>query len=252
LLLGASACGSGGSGGRLTTAALLATIDRTRAVTTAHMQDNFSAISPEGDEQGSVGGSADFATTTGTVTVAGSSGMVEHAVFRDGSVWLTSNAARFTAAMPAGRRWVTAPASTLEAIGAFQSLGNSLAVLDALRGVQTLHAISPRAASFTFSLPLALARTPPARRGALERAIHVSGPGVVETGSVTLYSDGVLRDERLAIDGRGVTAGLHLALALSLTDVGAPVNVTPPPASETVALRSVPALEQLLRGSAGG
>lgn len=242
---------SPGHGPPLTAAALLRAISATRAVSSAHENLTLALAGPTGSLHFTVDGTADFRTTTGSTIALSSRGQRAQAVFRDGTVWLTDNAPAFTRALPAGSGWVRASASELEAIGAFTPVSQSLTVLDVLRGVTSLRATGPGAASFTFSLPQAMARTPAAQRPALRNAIHVNGnPDVREVGSVALDGAGRVRSLSVVISGAGPSAGLFLGYTLAISAVDAPVRVTPP--ARSIALSSVPALAALLRGSAAG
>jgi prolyl-tRNA editing enzyme YbaK/EbsC (Cys-tRNA(Pro) deacylase) len=123
---------------------------------------------------------------------------------------------------------VRSTVAELESMGAFTPLGNSLAILDVLRGVTSLRATGPRTASFTFSLSQAMARTPAAQRAALAHAIHTTGSASVhEYGSVALDPSGRVRSLSVVISGVGGSTGLFLGYSISITAVGAPVSVTP-------------------------
>lgn len=255
-------CGSGGhatsstsptaaSAPALTRAGLVAAIAATRAIPTAHETLTLALAGPTGSLHFTVDGVADFRATTGMTTITSSQGQREQAIFRNGSVWLTSNAPAFTASLPAGQRWVRSSVAALESIGAFAPLSHSLAILDVLRGITTLRPTGRGTARFTFSLPEAMARTPPAGRAALQRAIHTSGnPDVRELGTVAVTSAGIVRSLSVVISGVGRSTGLFLGYGLSISAVGAPVSVTPP--SSSTPLSSVPKLATLLRGSATG
>ena len=235
----------------VTKAGLIAAIAATRAVSTAHENLTLALAGQSGSLHFTVDGTADFRTTTGTTTVASSQGQREQAVFKNGTVWLSDNAPAFTRVLPAGQRWVRASVSELESIGAFSPLSHSLAILDVLRGVTTLRRTGSGTATFQFSLPQALAATPAAQRPALQNAIHVNGsPDVREIGSVALTPSGLVRSLSVVIAGQGSSAGLFLGYSLTISGVGAPVNVTPP--SSSTPLSSVPRLATLLRGSAAG
>jgi hypothetical protein len=233
----------------VTRSALLTAITATRAVPTAHENLTLALAGPSGNLHFTVDGVADFRATTGMTTVASSQGQREQAIFRQGTVWLTDNAPAFTNSLPTGQRWVRSTVAELESMGAFTPLGNSLAILDVLRGVTSLRATGPRTASFTFSLSQAMARTPAAQRAALAHAIHTTGSASVhEYGSVALDPSGRVRSLSVVISGVGGSTGLFLGYSISITAVGAPVSVTPPASS--VPLSSVPRLAALLRGSA--
>src|SRR5579871_3262169 len=84
-----ASCG-GSSSSSVTQTRLLGAIDKTRAIQSGRVVQRFSVLSPQGDIRGVVIGDANFASTAGTTLVEEGS-VQEHAVFRDGTVWLTMN-----------------------------------------------------------------------------------------------------------------------------------------------------------------
>lgn len=251
--LGAAATGCGSSssgGGSISAAKIQSAIDRTRQIHSLHVAEWLEVSSPQGFEHGTLGGDIDFSRSSGNAWV-NLGGSRARTVFDGNTVWLSLNAPQFVQALPAGKRWVLSSVGTLESLGAFHPLGNSLALLDALRGVQTLSRTGRDSANFHFSLAQALERTPAARRAALEQAIHANGTGLVQTGSVALTPAGTVRSETLRIDGTGSESALHLAVSLDLSGEGESVTAEPPPPGQVVPLNAVPSLESELRSSAG-
>jgi hypothetical protein len=226
-------------------------IDRTRQIHSAHVAQSLMLASAQGDVQGSVAADVDFRRNSGS-TLVNLGGSEAHVVFDRDRVWLSMNLPQFVRALPAGKRWVQSTATTLESLGVFHPLGDSLALLDGLRGVQALSRTGPDSANFRFSLEQALARTPAARRPALQQAIHANGGRMLETGSVALTPAGTVRSETLRIAGTGAQSDLQLEVSLALSGVGESVRPNPPPAGQVVPLSSVlPSLEGVLRSSAG-
>jgi len=254
LTIAASLCallaGCGGSSSHpVTRARLLAAIDRTRAIQSAHVAQAFSLQSPQGNFQAALSSDANFASSAGT-TIVDSGSVQERATFRDGTVWLTMNAPQFTRLLPSGKTWVEASMTELESLGAFHPLTNALAVLDALRGVTKVKPSGPNAATFTFSLAEAMAQTPASRRAALQAAIHANGDIQSETGSVALTSAGSVRSESLRVQGGGSNAGIDLRISLVVSNLGETVAPSPPPAARVASLSSLPSLQSALRSSA--
>ncbi len=242
-------CGGSSHSTAVTRARLLAAIDATRAVRSAHVVEAFSLSSAaQGNAQGAVIGDAGFATGDGT-TLVQQGGIRERATFRGATVWLTMNSPQFIRLLPAGKTWVEASTSELESLGVFHPLGNTFALLDALRGVTALRQSGPNAATFTFSLAQAMADTPAARRAALQAAIHASGPLQSQTGSVALTASGLVRSESLRVVGAGTNAGIRLQSSLTISNVGETVSPTPPPAAQVASLASLPALQAAMRSS---
>ncbi len=252
LALGGGGCGSGLSAqnrASLSPSKLQQAIVRTRQIRSVHVVETLALASPQGGEQGTIAADADFARDAGTTFIDLGS-VQEHAVFQGGTVWLSLNAPQFEQALPAGKQWVQSTASSLESLGVFHPLKDSLAMLDGLRGVQTLTRTGPDSANFRFSLAQALAQTPPSGRVALQSAIHATGSGLGETGSVALTPAGTVRSETLRIDGTGQQSGLHLRISLALSSIGETVTPNPPPISQVVPLSSVPSLVNEFRSSA--
>lgn len=245
----AAGCGSSSTGGPVTAAKLTKAIDLTRQIRSAHIVQSFTVSSPEGGEQGNVSGDVDFGSNNGSGAL--SLGTVqEHTVFKGSTVWLSMNAPQFTHDLPSGKSWVQSTSSVLESYGAFHPLIDSLALLDGLRGVQKITSSGHDDATFRFSLSQAIARTPSSRRAALENAIHATGNGMKETGSVTLTPSGLVHSETLRIDGTGQQAGLHLFETLVVSNIGETVNPSAPSSSQVVPLSALPALQSQLRASA--
>jgi hypothetical protein len=244
-------CGSGSSQSRasLSPSGLDQAIARTRQVHSAHVVETLTLGSPAGGEQGTVTADVDFTRDVGN-TLVDLGSVQEHAVFERGTVWLSMTAPQFKQALPTGKKWVQSTESELESLGAFHPLKDSLAMLDGLRGVQTLTRTGPDRANFRFSLTQALARTPPSGRAALQNAVHATGSGQRETGSVALTPAGTVSSETLRIDGTGAQSGLHLRISLALSGIGETVTPTPPPSGQVVALSSVPSLVSEFRSSA--
>jgi hypothetical protein len=244
--------GCGGSSSHstpITRARLLSAIDQTRAIRSAHIVQSFSVVSPQGNFQGALSADANFASNAGTTIVEAGS-VKEHAVFGNGTVWLTMNAPQFTRLLPSGKTWVRASTSELESLGAFHPLSNSFALLDGLRGVKTIRQSGANAATFTFSLAKAMAETPASRRAALQAAINANGDIQSETGSVALNPSGAVRSESLRVVGTGSNAGIRLETSLAISNVGEAVPSSPPPAAQVASLSSLPGLESALRSSA--
>lgn len=245
-----AACG--GSSTQTTTvtrARLLAAIDKTRGIESAHVVQALSVVSPQGNVHATVTADANFPSNAGTTTVREGS-VQERVAFRNGTAWLTMNAPQFTHLLPSGKTWVQASIAQLESLGVFHPLSNGFALLDALRGVKTIKQSGPNAATFTFSLAQAMAQTPASRRAALQAAIHASGGIQSETGSVALTSSGEVRNESLRVVGSGSNAGIQLQNSLAISNVGESVSPTTPPAAEVASLSSLPALQSALRSSA--
>lgn len=245
LAVAGAGCGSGSSAS-VSRSKLLQAIARTRQIRSAHAVETLALASPQGGGQGTVTADVDFASGAGSTFVDFGSAQ-EHAVYQGGTVWLSSP--QFEQALPPGKTWVQSSMSSLEALGAAQPLKDSLAVLDALRGVQTLTSTGPDSANFRFSLAQALAQTPPSERAALHEAIHASGGGMRETGSVALTPAGTVRSEILRIDGTGQQSGTHLRTSLALSSIDETVTPKPPPSGQVVPLSSLPTLVNELRGS---
>lgn len=245
-------CGSssspstGAATGKITYDRLMQAIASTRQIPSAHVALNFTIHTQFGGEHGTVAGDANFPANSGSSS-AKIGGVEEHSVLRSGTTWLMLNAPQFTSILPAGKTWVEASTTELEQLGAVHPLIESLAILDAMRGIQKIHQAGPGKATFTFSLPQAIARTPPSRRAALQRAIHANGGTFTETGAVTVSGDGTVRFERLTIHGTGSQAGIHVQSTMLLSNVGERVQPTPPPASEVVPLTQLPTLRRLLQ-----
>lgn len=233
----------------ITRARLLTAIDKTRTVQSARVVQTFSVVSPQANIRGRVTGDANFVSQAGT-TIVEEGTVEEHAVFRDGNVWLTMNAPQFTRLLPSGKTWVQASTAELESLGAFHPLSDAFALLDALHGVRAIRQVAPNAATFTFSLAEAMAHTPASRRAALQAAIHASGDIQSETGAVVLTPSGAVRSESLRINGGGSNGGLHLQASLAISNVGEDVSPAPPPAVQVASLSSLPALRSALRSSA--
>ena len=234
----------------VTRARLLAAIDATRAIRSAHVVEALSLVSPQGDVQATVIGDANFSANAGT-TIVKEGSVQERVAFRNGTVWLTTNAPQVTRLLPSGKTWVQAPTAKLESLGIFHPLSDAFAVLDALRGVKAIKQSGQNgAATFSFSLAEAMLQTPASRRDALHAAIHASGDIASETGSVALTSSGAVRSVSLRIDGAGSNAGLQVRSSLVISNVGEKVSPTSPPAAQVVSLSSLPALQSALRSSA--
>lgn len=242
-----AACG--GSSTSVTRARLLATIDETRAIGSAHVVEALSLVSPQGNVRATVTGDENFSSSAGT-TIVKEGSLEAHVAFRNGTAWLTINAPQFTRFLPSGKVWVQASTAELQSLGVFHPLSDGFALLDALRGVKTIQQSGPNAATFTFSLAQAMARTPASRRAALQSAIHATGDIQSETGSVALTSSGAVRSESLRIVGAGSNAGIQLQNSLAISNVGEHVSPTPPPAAQVASLSSLPALQSALRSTA--
>jgi hypothetical protein len=240
--------GCGGSSHPVTRTRLLASIDTTRAIGSAHVVEAVSLVSPQGDVRATVTGDENFSSNAGTTIVK--EGSVEARVaFQNGTAWLTVNDPQFTRLLPAGKTWVQAPTAALESLGVFHPLSDGLALLDALRGVKTIKQNGSNAATFTFSLNQAMAQTPASRRAALQSAIHATGDIRSQTGSVELSSSGAVRSESLRIVGAGSNAGIQLQNSLAISDVGEHVSPTLPPNAEVASLSSLPKLQSALRSN---
>jgi hypothetical protein len=228
---------------------LLAAIDQTRGIHSGHLVEVFSLVSPQGNFRGAVTGDADFVSNAGTTNAEGG-GVEAHAVFRAGTVWISTNAPQLTRLLPPGKTWVEASAAEFGRLGVFHPLGNTFAILDAMRGVRTIRQSGPDTATFTFSLAQAMAQTPASRRAALKAAINANGDIQSETGTVALTSSGTVRSESLRIVGAGSNAGIRLETSLAVSNIGETVSPTAPPAAHVISLSAMPALQSALRSSA--
>jgi hypothetical protein len=263
---GGSGGGSGGTGGTADVD-LVAAIDATRSVDSADVVMTLDVESPVGGGNVELAGDVSH-DDVGTVTGSAQSGGVAYEIemLADGeTVWITSDASEFTAALPAGATWVEGSVDELRDAGVWTGIDTTFDVLSVLRGVEgvtdagTTEVGGDEVRLFEGDVDwdLALEESEPDERAALQETIILTGDAELRTFTVQVGLDD---DDRVrvldlemvaappdAAEDMPLMGEITMRIEMEVDSVDHEVDAPDaPPADETVPLSEVPEVAEML------
>lgn len=161
--------------------------------------------------------------------------------------------------------WVSVPAASVQGQASFGSAESATGFLDALRGVgagdieevgtEEVNGVKATHFHTTVDLKDAIAAAPESQRAEAEQGLQsLEQLGATEMPiDVWITKDGLPVRQVMTFDakGAGVMPSMSMRIAVDLTDFGAPVEVTIPPADQVQQLTDPTELGQLFGGAFG-